>query len=37
MNSRLDQIDRRFNNLYILMGGIWATMLGAIVGFAFTL
>ncbi len=36
-HHRFDQMDRRFNNLYLLIGGMWATSIGAIVGFALTL
>jgi hypothetical protein len=34
MNTRLDQVDRKFNTLYVLIGGSWITIIGAILGLA---
>ena len=36
MNTRLDQMDRRFNTLYLLLGGGWITLMAAIVGLVLT-
>ncbi len=36
MNTRFDQVDRRFNTLYVIMAGGWVTIIGAIVGLALT-
>ena len=35
MNTRLDQMDRRFNTLYLLLGGGWITIMAAIITLAF--
>ena len=38
LGNRIDQtnarIDQRFNNLYILMAGMWVTIMGALIGIA---
>ncbi len=35
MNTKFDQIDRRFNTLYLLLGGGWVTLMAAIITLAF--
>ena len=31
MNDRFSEMNSRFNNLYVLMGGMWATMVAGFV------
>ncbi len=31
VDRRLEEMNNRFNNLYILIGGSWVTLMGAII------
>jgi hypothetical protein len=37
MNTRFDLVDRRFNNLYLLIGGSWVTIMASIMATLITL
>ena len=37
MNTGFDQVDRRFNNLYLLIGGSWVTIMASIMATLITL
>ena len=35
MDRRLSEINNRFNNLYVLIGASWVTLIGAMIGLYF--
>ena len=37
MNTGFDQVDRRFNNLHLLIGGSWVTIMASIMATLITL
>ena len=37
INTRFDQVDRSFNNLYLLIGGSWVTIMASVMATLVTL